>query len=71
MPSFYIHIVLDSIGLPLESQQLDLKEIRDIGTIGNRPSFTEVTINRSDDLFLNHPEPVFSTSQLTTCPLDE
>ena len=71
MPSLLNHIVLSGISLPLESYQLELQEIRAIGIVGHRLTNMKFAITLSDKLFLNHPEPVFTTNQFTACPLDE
>ena len=71
LPNLLGPVVLASIELPLESYQLELQEIRAIAIVSHRQNGMKFAISLSDNLLLNHPEPLFSTCDFTACLLDE
>ena len=71
IPSLLNHIVFSSISLPLQSYQLKVQGPRAIGIVGNRLTDKKFAITFSDKLFLNHPEPVFTSNRFTAVLLDE
>ena len=71
MPALLAPIVEKTLALPLEQYNLELSQLLALAIVTSPANHNPYLIPLDPILEPNHPEPIFSTTDLTTCILDD